>query len=287
MNYSLIDFEIASNYAAFIAPHIFIDPVRENYGYVCAYTDDDVITGMAVFSPEPGRSRLLSVAVSPEYQRQGVGNGLLAYIGSISLGNGIPEIGCTYSESEDGWEKLDKFLTACSYKQADEYAVYETTVGKFKDYRVFEEEALPLKPHIVQLEDIKTFVLNGFDAYLTKHGLFAPINRNEYHHEYSMFYVENDEVVSCVLYSELDNGNLEVSYAYLDSKSKNMKSLVDLFMASGQLIYNTKDADTVMSVATLNEASGKLAKYMLQGLEKKYVVREYVRDILHTWATAK
>lgn len=287
MNYSLIDFEIASRYPAFIAPHIFIDPDRESYAYVCAYTDDDVITGMAIFSIEPGSSQLLSVVVSPEYQRQGVGNGLLAYIGSISLGNGIPEISCLYSESEENWEKLDKFLSSCSYEQTYEYAVYATTVGKLKDYIDFEQGVFPLRNNYVQLKDLKTNVLNRFSTYLASRGLFAPIKRNEYHPEYSMFYVENDEVVSCVLCSEMDNGDLEVSYAYLDKDSNNMKSLVCLFIASGLLVYKTKDADTVISIATLNAASEKLAKYMIEGLEKKYVVREYVRDILHTWATSK
>ena len=113
VEYGLLDKEKAENYKDFLSPEAYSRRKEESVFYYGAICDEKVV-GVASFIADD-ESELLSVSVSPKWQKQGIGSELVDGIVDIVKDCGSALLETFFFVQEGNESGMDKFLWRCGF----------------------------------------------------------------------------------------------------------------------------------------------------------------------------
>lgn len=243
-------------YKDFLSPEAYSRRMEDKVFYYGAICNEKVV-GVAAFVVAD-ESELLSVSVSPKWQKQEIGSELVD--GIVDL---LKECGCSLLEAfllvhEEKDAGIDMFLWRCGFDKEEEYVVGSFTLKDIKGIDAIKkviEKGLP--KHIVSLSEVSDVEVNHFGRRLMSKGLYSGWETTEFQKQVSSVYLEENQIEACLLFS--DKGDeLHLEYAYVDPASDN-RMLFLYLIANAVLKASSEYADdTKISALAVNETSEKL-----------------------------
>lgn len=276
MKYFVIDSEQALQYKQFILPHVRDAEEASEFMYVCAVEDESLV-GLTVIDPTEEVSDLLSIAVSPPYQNRGVASGMLTEACRALHKENIQFLSVCYAMKEDTWPPYERFLAENSFsKLGRDDGFYNCQLKDLVESKLL--EAVKPSPYIeiLSLRELPNVPLREFSSRVVRDGLFAPIHRDEYHPDLSLFYLEEGVIAACFLVNEISPHSLENSWTYASPASKSKSALLELFAFSAKKASELYPKNTNVGFVCLSDSSDKLLHKItpnpvLQSIQKTYI----------------
>ncbi len=244
------------------------------YAFGAFNDDQDELIGVAVFQQDK-TARLLSIAVSDEYRKQGVGSAMVARMKELLSGAGTVEMECLLPESEEVealTKGADRFLCHCGFTPAGSYSDFSLSLSS-----AGENEALAAIIKEGAKEGLEEAPVPGSD----EAGLlmdFLPIEPEEgvldYSPSFSTVYKKNGKIIGCFLVSD-EGDTFLVKMFHLMSRNlqllqamavRSLIAISDSYDETTQLrfIAVTDKADEVFKKLFPAESSeGRLTRYVL------------------------
>lgn len=256
VEYGLLDKEKAENYKDFLSPEAYSRRKEESVFYYGAICDEKVV-GVAAFIADD-ESELLSVSVSPKWQKQGIGSELVDGIVDIvkDCGSALLE---TFLFVQEGNESgMDKFLWRCGFYKEEEYLVGGFCLKDMKRIDAVKkviEKGIP--KHVTSLSEVSDAEINRFGRELMRKELYTGWETTEFQKQVSSVYLEGGQIEACLLFSDYGD-ELHLEYAYVDPKSDN--PMIFLYLTANAVLKAESEYadDTKISALAINEISEKL-----------------------------
>ncbi len=249
-------------------------PDEDVYAFGAFNDDKDELIGAAVFQ-ENRTARLLSIAVSDEYRRQGVGSAMVTRISKLLFKAGVVEIECLIPESKEceaQTKAAELFLRHCGFAPVGSYSDFSlswSSAGKKRELASIIEGGLK--------EGFEEAPEPGSD----EAGLlmnFLPIEPEEgvldYSPSFSTVYKKNGKIIGCFLVSD-EGDSFLVNMFHLMSRNpellqamavRSLMAIADSYSETMELrfIAATDKADEVFKKLFPDESSaGGLTRYVL------------------------
>lgn len=276
IKYALLDKNKVDVYKAFLSPEAYSRRNEDSvfyYGAVC----EEKIVGVAAFVADD-ESELLSVSVSPKWQKQEIGSGLVD--GIVDM---VKECGGTMLETllfvqDDEEEGIEKFLWRCGFSAEEEHLVGGFTLKDIKNNDVIKkimDKKLPEK--VKSLSQVSDIEAREFGSSLMKKGIYSGWETGRFHERLSSVYIERGRISACLLFSD-EGDELNLELAYVDPKNNNRLILLYL-IANAYLKAESEYAeDTKISTLTMNETSERLLKKLIgDDLKTDRLIRYTIR----------
>ncbi len=240
-----------------------------------AFNDDkDELIGTAVFQHDK-TARLLSIAVSDEYRKKGVGSAMVSRISEILSKAGSSEMECLIPESKEGEAQMkdaELFLRHCGFEPAGSFSDFSLSLSSAR-----EKHELAAFIEDGTKEGFEEAPLPGSDeaALLMS---FLPIEPEEgvldYSPSFSTVYKKNGKINGCFLVSE-EGDTFLVNMFHLMSRNlellqamavRSLTAISERYSETTELrfIAVTDKADAVLKKLFPAESSGgRLTRYVL------------------------
>lgn len=283
MEYALLDRKKADVYREYLTPEAYERRFDQNVFFYGASTEEEIV-GVAAF--EAGvESELISVAVSPDWQRQDIGSELVDRVRDLLKENGSVSLEAYLSGTEEEMEGLDRFLWRCGFTRTE-----EAPVGSFTLQDAIESEVLKkasdkkLSEEVKKLSDIPSFLAKEFGSYLAMNDLYYGWNASRIMHDFSSVYLEPEGITACVLLSEdgetvAGETELTLEFAHVRKECQNKLALIELLSHSLKLASEKYPADTKLAAITMNEVSESILSRILGERLGHESIRRYEMQI--------
>ncbi len=284
MEYIDMPANLAKEYKEFYLPELEDDPLFDEYYYYAALDGDDLV-GLAVLDPTTAGARLVSIGVSPKYQRQGIGSELIARIDVMlkeryEVMSRNSEVNFTVSEilDPDKWEGLDGFLTYCGFTLSESRVIIKAHAKDITEIPGISNSLNKVKREcIVSLNNISDITLREFSGKCVDENLFPHINKSDYDGDTSLFYVEDGHVVACILNSVSEDNIYDNEWVYLSSHEHNKIVLPALILTSVQI--GCRKGGSEFTILPVSDIGIKLADKLIPNHQKEKEIRVYFKRI--------
>ena len=281
---SKADYKQAVAFSDFFLPHILESRGIDRCMFYIGYDDEtlEVISAAAVYPAQEG-ARLLSISVSKDHIRQGMGRKLIDYmahdIGFMYAINRrtIPVMRVSEIYSVEIWEGLGAFLEESGFTNIQTEGLIEVTLDELNSSELLDKALKHKSNDIIPLKDVSGNMLRNFGNHLTQNSLYPGIDPKEYDQDCSMFYIVDDSIRGCILMSRLADGSLSNDWVYLDSDVSNRVVLVNILAASAQTAGKMYPGDTKVGVLPVNDVSKKLIQKLAPDAKVSSQIRTYER----------
>ena len=244
--------------------------------YAFGAFDDDKgeLIGAAVFQ-EDKTARLLSIAVSDEYRRQGVGSAMVARITELLSKAGTVEIECLIPESKEGeaqTKDAERFLSHCGFAPAGSYSDFSLSLSSARESRelaaIIEDGVKEGFEEAPEPGSGEARLLMGFLPIEPEEGVL------DYASSFSTVYKKNGKIIGCFLVSD-EGDSFLVNMFHLMSRHlellqamavRSLMAIADSYSETTELrfIAVTDKADEVFRKLFPDESSaGRLTRYVL------------------------
>ena len=278
MEFSVMNPAQAAHFSSFILPHVRDLPDRDSFWYLCAWEEAFGLAGLAVVDPKLEGGELLSLAVSPPKQGQGIGSALIRYAAEQLSAAEIHQLEVLYSLPLEAWPRLETLLRRTGFQRESEVDTFTLPLSKLVEFPLVKAfMSRPRRNGVFSLGQVPHYAFQALSRHVMENGLFGPLQQEDYHPDLSACYLEGDEITACFLIRDLGSGQVENSWTYLRSPNHGA-ALMELFAFSAQqaeaLGYPPQ---TQVGFACLNEASENLLRHLGCGDEPQSISRRYVR----------
>ena len=281
-------------------------------GVCCAVDmDEDLVTGAAAMDVAGETAELLGVAVLPEYERKGIGSGLVDELAATLIRSGTPAIGCYLGGGEDDPDGISRFLWHCGFSPTEDYADKTMTLGELLEIPVFKKLLAKRKifPNIKFIAKCPFPVRKEFIERIAGKTDYSGSQFKNVLRDVSTYYMQGDKAAGCVYIGKdtqqllaeasADEDTLSLEYVYLDSsvgKGEVIPMMLAQSLAKTAEDYGPEQKIRILCVNTVSEkllegilgknaAQGRLARWELS-LERNlpaeaepYYSEEEIRDI--------
>ncbi|MGN0413057.1 MAG: GNAT family N-acetyltransferase [Lachnospiraceae bacterium] len=261
MEYALLDKNKVDVYKDYLTPEAYSRRNEDSvfyYGAIC----EGKIVGVAAFAAD-GESELLSVAVSPKWQKQGIGSELVDGIVDMVKACGSTMLETILVVQDDKEEGIDKFLWRCGFNEEEEHLVGGFTFKDVKNNDVIKKiRDKKLPEQVKSLSQVSKMEARDFGSSLMKKGIYPGWETGSFNERLSSVYMERGRISACLLFSdEGDDVNLE--FAYVDPQNRNQ--LIFLYLVANSILKAESDyaEDTKIWTVAMNETSEELLKKLL------------------------
>lgn len=261
IGYTLLDKKKVDVYKDFLSPEAYNRRDEDSVFYYGAIGEDRIV-GVAAFVADD-ESELLSVSVSPNWQKQEIGSELVDGIADM-----VKECGSTMLETflfvPDGEEKgVEKFLWRCGFNAEEEHLVGSFTLKDIKNNDVIKKIIDSKFPEKVKsLSQVSDMEARDFGNSLMKKGIYSGWETGRFHERLSSVYMERGRISACLLFSD-EGDELNLEFAYVDPKNSNRLILLYL-IANAYLKAESEYAeDTKISTLAMNETSERLLEKLI------------------------
>lgn len=281
MEFSVMSPAQAAQFSSFILPHVRDLPERDNFWYLCAWEDGFGLVGLAVVDPKPEEASLLSLAISPPKQRQGIGSALIGYAIGHLYESGISQLEISHSLPANSWPKLERFLLRAGFRLENEsnVGIFTFPLSKLMESplaKAFVDH--PRRNGVVPLRQVPAYAFRTLSSYAVKNGLFGPLKQTDYHPDLSACYLDGDTITACFLIREIGPNQVENSWTYLSSPKHGSALLELLVFSAQQALALGYPPQLQVGFACLNEASERLLRHLCGNEDPQYLSRQYVRS---------
>lgn len=276
IEYGLLDKNKVDVYKDYLTPEAYSRRNEDSvfyYGAVC----EEKIVGVAAFVAD-NESELLSVSVSPKWQKQEIGSELVD--GIVDM---VKECGSTMLETilfvqDDEEEGVDQFLWRCGFNEEEEYLVGGFTLKDIKNNDVVRkiiDKKLP--EQVKSLSQVSDTEARDFGRDLMKKGVYSGWETGKFNEHLSSVYIERGRISACLLFSD-EGDDLNLEFAYVDPKNNNRLTLLYLIANSVLKAESEYAEDTKISTLAINETSEKILKNLLDdNLKTDRLIRYTIR----------
>ena len=244
------------------------------YAFGAFNDDEDELIGAAVFQADK-TARLLSIAVSDEYRKKGVGSAMVARMKELLSKAGAVEMECLIPEGKEGEAKekeAELFLKHCGFAPVGSYSDFSLSLSSARESR---ELAAVIEAGAKEGFEEAPEPGSGEAALLMD---FLPIEPEEgvldYSPSFSTVYKKNGKIIGCFLVSE-EGDSFLVNMFHLMSRHlellqamavRSLMAIADRYDETTELrfIAVTDKADEVFKRLFPAESSeGRLTRYVL------------------------
>ncbi len=289
MTYERISLEQAKKLGSFFAPGVTEQKYSNEYWYYICYEEDSKnIAGAAALDPSLEVPRLLSIGVSDEKLRQGIGTGLLDVlmtdIGKAFYAKDIsdpPSIRYENCLPEAEWKIPDLFFVRNGFVLRDIGTVSSVSYQDITANETLNKARARFhSDRIKTLKDIPGGHVRSFGQDIVKRGLYPGIHSHELDQDTTVFYTEGDEIKGCVLMRRMNNGSLMNQWVYLDNSVSDRTVLLQMFVLCAQKIEKLDIKDGRVYFMPVNEAGAKLTGKLLPTSKADSQIRLYDKETL-------
>lgn len=276
IEYGLLDKNKADVYKDYLTPEAYSRRNEDSvfyYGAIC----EEKIVGVAAFVADD-ESELLSVSVSPKWQKQEIGSELVD--GIVDM---VKECGSTMIEAilfvqDNEEEGVDKFLWRCGFNEEEEHLVGGFTLKDINNNDMIKkiiDKKLP--EQVKSLSQVSDIEARNFGSSLMKRGVYSGWEAGKFNEHISSVYIESGRISACLLFSD-EGDALNLEFAYVDPKNNNQLILLYL-IANAYLKAESEYAqDTEISTLAMNETSERLLEKLIgDDLKTDRLIRYTIR----------
>lgn len=276
IEYSLLDKNKVDFYKAYLTPEAYSRRNEDSvfyYGAIC----EEKIVGVAAFVAD-NESELLSVSVSPNWQKQEIGSELVD--GIVDM---VKECGSTMLETilfvkDDEEEGVDKFLWRCGFNEEEVHLVGSFTLKDIKNNDMIKkiiDKKLP--EQVKSLSQVSDIQARNFGSSLMKNDIYSGWQTGRFNERLSSVYMERGRILACLLFSD-EGDEINLEFVYVDPKNNNQLALLYL-IANAYLQAESEYAqDTEISTLAMNETSERLLEKLLgDNLKTDRLIRYTIR----------
>ncbi len=227
----ILDAEIARKLEGFILPIVAQSPDFEHFAFYGAI-DDNILAGLLVMDPRIFEPEILSVAVSPEYQKMGVATALIEFAIADMMqkypeGNALENrFIARVMGKEKATEGIRKALKNCFFEQAEMGGFFEATVGMIQESPFLQDEKI-LKRLDAKNEDTEFFSFWDMDKKqfidfcnsLNNQENLPAVDPEDLDRDISWFALQDDKVIAAILFTKEDKGLIHNLFLYLDDEA--------------------------------------------------------------------
>lgn len=223
-------------------------------------------------------SELLSVAVSPKWQKQEIGSELVD--GIVDM---VKQCGSTMLEAilfvrDDEEEGVGKFLWRCGFDEEEEHLVGGFKLKDIKNNDVIKkiiDKKLP--EQVKSLSQVSNIEASDFGRGLMKKGVYSGWETEKFNKNISSVYMERGRISGCLVLSD-EGDYLNLEFAYVDPKINNRLTLLYLIANSLLKAESEYTEDAKISTLAVNETSERLLENLLgDNLKTDRFVRYAIR----------
>lgn len=276
VEYALLDKKKADVYQDFLTPEAYSRRNEDGvfyYGAIC----EEKIVGVAAFVAD-NESELLCVSVSPKWQKQEIGSGLVDGIVDMVKACGSTVLETILFVGDDEEEGVEQFLWRCGFNEEEEHIVGGFTIKDLKTNEAIRkviEKKLP--EQVKSLSQVSDTVVREFGNDLVEKGIYSGWNKGAFHEHLSSVYMEKGRILACLLFSDREN-ELNLEFAYVDPDHYNGLILLYLIAYSFLMAESDYGEETVISTVAMNETSERiLEKLVGDKLKTDRLIRYTIR----------
>ncbi|MCR4657313.1 MAG: GNAT family N-acetyltransferase [Lachnospiraceae bacterium] len=280
MRYELISPESAGALKGFLPQEILDNPGFDRFFYYAAIGDDGGAVGVAAVDPAVSGPELLSIGVSTEFEGKGYGSALLAHICSDLFKRQEEErfISASANLPLSSWERIGSFLIKNNFVLYEDSPVYHVRLSDAADSQIL-KSASGRSPSggFLRLKDVPDNKLRVFSHSVVNKGIFHSITKNGLDQDVSVFYMPEDEIRACALFTEGKGGVLQNTWVYLDPELTGGMTFALLLAKVAEYAMEKYSQDTVVSFITAEENSRELIRKILPDTEPVSEIRTYTK----------
>ena len=237
----------------------------ENVRVVGAFDGKTLVGVMAFRVGNP--AKILSIAVTPSYQRQGVGSALAESLTDKLSGIGVMgmEAFLFGTENDDVFKGLSAFLWRCGFSENESFEDYEPTLGEVAENKEF-----------VHLKDKKRFKDIRFLSELTEpekrnlgNALASEAEYTDFPREglvdsLSTVYEKDGKPCGCVLMGKTQD-QLMLHFTFLSNRAEDKTALIKMFAQTLNACREQYGDETKVGILATEEKGEKLAEFFFAG----------------------
>lgn len=212
------------------------------------------------------------VLVAPQWRSRGAGLAMTEE--AVGIADGLDmQLICVFSESPDA-EKNSSLYHILEWHGfsifGGESKSYSITVGEIAEEDFFKRE-VKSSPGITTLGLMSEKQLERFNRSLEKQGslLVNPISKEWALGDISVVHVENGEISDCVIFEEIDEQTVSLSFVY-SSGAASMRLLLLLYKAY-QLLSRKYSPETELVIHCVTDTSCKLVEKLMPSAKTELV----------------
>lgn len=265
--------EQAAQLQPFILPEVWEDAERKRFIYFAA-ADEEKLIGAAVVEPLKEEAKLRSIAVSPDYYRQGIASILLEQIMRTMASAKRDSLWAEYVFPDEEWEELEGLLQANGFAMIDEDPVYLASLAELMKSPLL--KASYISEHLVSLAEASSLDLHHLNYALQEQMKIDASVLQECDPAYSFIWRQADVVTAAIFISPLKEGKADVLWMWLDAQAHNPKALMAVIGAAAQKCAATYPEETKLQFTCLTENSEQMLQHFVAGLKPMLSVRTYL-----------
>lgn len=257
----------------FILPEVWEDAERDQFWYFAAM-DEGALIGAAVIDPIKTGAELRSIAVSPEYARQGVAATLLDRAIKALTYARIDTLWMTYVLTEEEWAVMDGLMKASGFAMIDEDPVYLAPLSKLMESPLLSK--VYASEHVLSVAEISDLDMHHLYYALQEKMRMDYSILQECDPVHSFVWRKAEEITAAIFLSPLKNGKVDILWMWLDAQAHNPKALMELIAAAAQRCGASYPAETMLQFTCLVEESEHIVEYFLPKSEPILSMRTYL-----------
>ena len=271
ITYKRIDTDLALEFADYILPVVAEDTEFERY--LCyAVLDEGHLVGLLVADPRRIGPEILSIGLSPVYQKKGLARELLSFAleDMVTMYDGSEDVdmnyfGATILADPELAYRLSCIFEQCGFKPESEGIFYETSVGSISDSPALQNPAVidylsgeKGRKKFCCFKDLSGKQIRAFGNKLAEENISDGIVPEELEEDISYFGLQEEMVSSGILFFKENKGTLQNALLYRVKEDTLPNDLIRLLTASAVAACKKYPKETRLSFWAGDEVTRKL-----------------------------
>ncbi len=244
-----------------------LERIPEKEVHILGALADGKLVGVLAFA-EGEPARLLSIAVTPEYQRKGIGSALVDELSGRLINAGTEGMDAfLFEEDEQAYRELSEFLYYCGFMVLESFPDVIVSLGEVAANREFSRTEIGKKikntrllSELSELEKKKLGKLLSTQAgyhYYPRKGLLDSV---------SCVYEDKGEMLGCVLMGEKQD-DLELQFVFLASHYQDRAALFRMMCRSLNEARAVYGDEKKLRILALHETAQKIVEFFFSESE--------------------
>ena len=260
ISYKRINAAVARDFADFILPVVSEDASFDEYMFYAAL-DDDHLIGLLVADPRKIGPEILSIGLSPEYQKKDLAPELLSFAleDMVTMYDGSEGVdpnyfGATIIADHREAAKLCRIFQCCGFKRDQEGVFYQSNVGAINESEILHNkkiaEFLSTPKGQQQYRNLNSTTrqqLKFFGNQLAREKVVQGLDIDDLEKNISFVKMNGDTIEAALLFFNRNGDTLQNCLLYHNNKSNTAADLLHLFTASANAACAKYSEDVKLS----------------------------------------
>ncbi len=233
---------------------------EKNVQVVGAFEGKTLVGVMTFLAENP--ARIYSIAVSPEYQRQGVGSALCdSLAGRLCEAGAMGMEAFVFETQDDAFAGISHFLWRCGFTESESYADYELTLGEVAGNKEFvrleKQKRFQNMRFLSELTDVEKRNLGNM---LAMEAEYTDFPRKGLDASLSTVYEKNGKALGCALMGT-ERDKLLLHFIFLSNRADDKTALIKMLSQTLTACREKYGDDKKVSILAVEEKGEKLASF--------------------------